>query len=217
MVRNIALSPNLPPPSGSGPLAVVGGGPSILERVDELRAWKGDIWAINGACSWCADNGISAYMMSVDPHPDLAGLVRGVERAVLAEHCDPSVFKALKDKQVYKITGDIPGPTSAVAAAKVGILAGYDSVTFFGCESSFTDKTHAYEEQLPDDLVRVMCGEPYLTKLEFILQAEALAKIIRAVPAIRERSGGFLGALVEHGDYDVTHISRALNKEMGRE
>ena len=35
------------------PLAVVGGGCSVIDDIEELQEFEGDIWAINGAFQWC--------------------------------------------------------------------------------------------------------------------------------------------------------------------
>lgn len=211
--RNIALSKGYPPPAGNGHLAVVGGGPSVGRYIEQLCAWPGDIWAINGAAQWCLKNGIDAFLYSVDPDACLADLCDGVERAVLASHCDPSAYEALKGKEVLQVdaTG-IPGPTSATGATVLAFNAGYRLVTFFGCESSFEVTTHVYQCEDVKNLMRVECGgEFYLTKPEYLLQAEQLAGVIRGAPEFfREVGGGLLAALVAHETYVVKDVSRHM-------
>jgi hypothetical protein len=212
LARNLSLSAEYPLFTGKGSLAVVGGGHSVLDRIEEIRAFPGDIWAINGAWKWCRDNGIEAYFYSIDPSPLVTPMVGGT--AVLAGHCDPGAFKAA-DK-AYRILEPFPGPTSAVAATAAAINAGYESVTFYGCEGCYQGATsHVYGDLRIPDLVRVQCGESYLTKLEMILQTEQLAGVLKRFPEIySERSGGFLTALLEHGDYDVTHGPRRMLEGM---
>ena len=48
------------------PLAIVGGGPSVKDHLDELRAWPGHIWGVNAACTWLAKQGIGSLFFSVD-------------------------------------------------------------------------------------------------------------------------------------------------------
>lgn len=212
LARNLSLSDKYPLFSGNGDLAVVGGGHSILKHIEALRNWPGDIWAINGTWEWCRENGIRAYFYSIDPKPLLIPFVGGI--AILAGHCAPGAFEAA-DK-AYRIKEPVLGPTSAVAATAAAINAGYRTVTFFGCEGSYQGSTtHAYDDRYVRDLVRVQCGGSHLTKLEFILQTEQLANVIRRFPKIySERSGGFLSALIEHGDYDVTHGPRRMLEGM---
>ena len=189
---------------------MVGGGPSIERTQQQLREWPGDIWAINGAWGWCEDHGIDAWFCSIDPMPEQADLMRGATKLVIAEHSDPAVF-ATAQGDVRKVTGDLSGPTSAVAASVLALKHRYDGATFFGCESCYIgDHTHAYGTPALCPLYRVQCGgESYLVKLELILQAEQLAKVIRQFPDLFAEEGGcFLAALIEHDDYDITHGPR---------
>jgi len=194
----------------SGHLAVVGSGRSIASHIAELQSWDGDVWAVNATWGWCETHGIRAYAYSVDPLPELEAFIIGARAAVLADHCDPKAFAAVK--RVYRLTGPHEGPTSANAADLAAIKAGYSSVTYFGCESSFGETTHAYRNDAVPDLIRVECGgESFLTKIEYMKQAKGLADTIRAFPHVfSERSGGLLSAMVKHGDCEVTHISRGL-------
>lgn len=215
MARNAGLCPEYPEPAGHGNLAVVGGGHSASDHVDELRSWDGEVWAINGTWQWCRDNGIDAAFMSADPQKDQIDLVKGVKRAVLAAHTEPEVWPLLCDADVRVFRYGVPGPTSAVAASLVAIKSGWRHVTYFGCESSFGETTHTFKNEM-HDIVRVVSGDkPFLTKLEFILQAEQLASIIRALPQFySERSGGLLAALIEHNDWDMTHGSPSIAARM---
>lgn len=152
-------------------------------------------------------------LYSVCPADDLGPLCEGVERAVLATHCDPGAYATLRGKQVYQVSPDVPGPTSAVGATVLAIEAGYRKVTFFGCESSYADATtHAYQCEAVSDLIRVKCGgATYLTKPELLGQAEQLASAIRTFPRFYEElSGGLLSALIDDPDYDLVGVSRSL-------
>lgn len=220
LVSNRATAPKKPPPHGQGHLAIVGGGASIHSHVDELRTWEGDIWAINGTYHWLKERQIDSAFCTVDPHPILAEMCQGSTKAVIADHSDPALFAALEGADVYVATGEHSGPTSVVTASVWAISSGYDTVTLFGCEASYGDTTHAYntpERRL--DLARVECGgESFLTKLELIAQTEQLSKIIEAFPEIfAERCGGFLRALVKHGEYDVTHLARHVFENLTME
>jgi hypothetical protein len=202
-------------------LAVVGGGPSVRQHIETLAHWDGEIWAINGAHRFLRDLGIAStfYTVCANPgipsEPTMQELAYGAQKAVLYEQCNPELFEALKTAAVSVVRGPLPGPTSATAATVAGPRAGYDTITFFGCEGSFTkDACHAYAHTPHPYLIYLeVAGEPYVTKPEFLLQTETLAEIISCFPwTFAEQSGGLLRALIKHGQrYKVTHLSRALH------
>jgi hypothetical protein len=209
----------LPKHKGAGRLAVVGGGPSIRQHADELRAWDGAVWAVNGAINWCIDQGIPAWFYTADSSPmsnwtyDLSR----VRRAVLAPDCSPELVAYLQERGA-EITLTAPlesGPTSANASDFLSIDAGYTHVTYFGCEGSFdrVAGTHAFASfPIPDWLVIDVGGEHYPTKAEFISQSIMLANTINSFPAVfAEKSGGLLSAMIKHGpDHDVYMVSNEL-------
>jgi hypothetical protein len=207
----------LPKHKGAGRLAIIGGGPSIRAHVDELRAWDGEVWAVNGAINWCIDNGIPAWFYTADASPmsnwtyDLSR----VKRAVLAPDCSPEMVEYLQSVGA-EITLTAPlqsGPTSANAADFLSIDAGYSHVTYFGCEGSFEGQTHAFASfPIPDWMVIELAGEFYPTKAEFISQSIMLSNTIKTFPTVfAEKSGGLLAAMIEHGpDHDVYMVSNSL-------
>lgn len=205
----------LPEHKGSGRLAVVGGGPSIRHHIDELKAWDGAIWAVNSTVNWCMEHGIDAAFYTVDA----AKLHRWrvpfdqVKRAILAIDCDPAMFEALKGADVSMLPMPDGGPTSANSADWFAIEAGYSGLTYFGCESSFEDTTHAYASADIETWIAVRVGgQDFRTKPEFLEQARIMSEVIRAVPSYySERSGGLLRAMVEHGmEYELIEISPAV-------
>lgn len=228
--REYSRSLNLPSAfeaKGSGPLAIIGGGPSIMDRVEELRAWPGARWAINGAMAWCRGRGVPATYISLDPEPTDIDDMRAGERAIVGTHCNREIFDALLARQAEVSTMDLADlvycSTTASAAIFLAVLLGYSPVTLFGCESSYTDRTHAYAElyygepvAVPIHLMRVACnGGEFLTKPEFLFQAEYLAEALRRWPHLyRERSGGLLAAMVANPDYDIVAGSKALHESL---
>jgi hypothetical protein len=224
LARNKALAPDLPPPKGSGRLAVVGGGPSVLDRLDELRGFDGEIWAINGAYRFLRSHGIETTFYTTCPgqpvpgEPHTAELAHGAKRAVLTDYCGPNVFAVLAEANVSLAREPFHGPTTAVAATVIGLQAGFDQIVFYGAEGSFAgakgERCHAYAYTPHPHLIYLdVAGEPYVTKPEFLIQAETLAEIISTFPwTFSEQSGGLLRALITHGQrYRVTHLSRALH------
>lgn len=208
----------LPEHRGSGRLAVVGGGPSIRHHIEELRNWDGTIWAVNGAVNWCLDQGIDATFYTVDA----AKLARWlfpldrIKRAVITIDCDPDVFVSLKGADISTLAIPDGGPTSANSADWFAIEAGYSSLTYFGCESSFEETTHAYSEAaiIGQWIVVRVGGKDFRTKPEFLEQARIMSEVIRAVPSYYSaRCGGLLSAMVEHGmDYELIEVSPEVEK-----
>lgn len=192
-------------------LAVVGGGPSVLDHVEELKAWDGDIWAVNGAMTWCHGVGIDAALFTIDPKESLFPIAEQARRAILGTSCAPSVVSAVSGPVEMFPLGDYPNGSSSASSAPMAAAArGHAHVTLFGCESSFTDRVHAYSwSDTHSSRVLVECGgSEYLTNPQLIMQAEYLAEIAREIPSfIAVRGRGFLPALIEHGDYSVSKVS----------
>ncbi|HEX8106711.1 MAG TPA: 6-hydroxymethylpterin diphosphokinase MptE-like protein [Kofleriaceae bacterium] len=210
-------------PANEKRLAIVGGGPSVLQHVEELKGWDGDILAINGACAWLRERGIDSTFFSLDPDGIVAKWAVGATKALLCSRSDPKAFEVLKDAdvQVFHLHidekgGIVCGTSTATAAFHVAAVLGYRKVTFFGCESSYEGQTHLYfNEHLPHRMV-VKCGEnEYLTRPDFYVQAQELSEVIRLFPShFEERCGGLLGAMVKCQEHDVTQVSPELMKEL---
>lgn len=195
------------------PLAVVGGGPSLVNQVGNLRGWDGEIWAINGAFNWCRDRGIETTFYSIDASQIIAQNAHGATKAILANVCHPDVFDAVGNRAEVFTIGSFPnGSTTASTAPMIAALRGHPSVTFFGCESSFWNREHAYAEYQNPSRLLVKCGpDEYLTTPQLIMQAEYLCEVAHGVPGfVKVRGGGFLAALIEYGDYDVLRVSKDL-------
>ncbi len=214
--RNVAAAPECPPPQGRGCLAIVGGGPSVSDNLSQLWDWKGDIWSINGVFAYLRSHGVPSTFMTVDANPTAVRFAQGAVDAVLHERVDPSLWMAVKNPR--KITGPVPGPTSAVAACYAAIMAGYSHIVLFGCESSYAQRHHAYEcdadyhSALCENSIWIACnGQEFRTKPEYYAQAEQLANIVRTLPTFfSEQSGGLLRALIDNPDHDVTHVTAKI-------
>lgn len=203
--------------AGTPRLAVVGGGNSIRDRVDEIRSFDGDVWAINGAFKWCQERGIEARFYSADPTALIAGDCIGAKSAMLCMATDPSVFEELKDADVEAVgivgpENMLVGPTSACCAPLIAVNRGYTEISFFGCESSFGASTHAYGNFNLENLMRVACnGREFLTTPDMMMQVENLGAQIRAFPKLlKDRSGGLLSAYIESPEIDVLAAAPSL-------
>jgi hypothetical protein len=201
----------------SVPLAIVGGGQSAADNVEALRNFDGEVWAINEAFQWCRENDITATFYAIDPNPDLADACKGAEKAILADTVHPDVFKALEgaDIELAPIRGPngIQATISAAATAPfIAVKRSHTHVTYFGCDGSFTgENTHIYQNADNPRLWVDCGGREYKTTSQYIMSTEFIADVARLVPTwITAADDGFLSALIEHGDYDVTFVSREI-------
>lgn len=228
--REYALSLKLPfikkpskPVARRPPLAVVGGGPSIKNHVEELRNWPGGVWAINGAVQWCLKNGIKASFFTIEREPREEfywRYAKGVKHAVLATLCRPVLFDLLLSQKAAVEVFDLAqhggfgsGTSSATAIPMVAWSRGHEAVHLFGCESSWETAQHAYKDETNPVYMLVQIGpQTFNTSPQFVWQAQVLARYVNEFPGlIVDRSGGMLSAMIASGpDYDILKISPGL-------
>jgi hypothetical protein len=203
-------------------LAVVGGGPSIVDKLDEIREFS-DVWAINGACGFLREHGLDSTVFSLDPFPIVAPRIAGAKKALLCTRCDPSVFETLKgaDIELFDVMHEAPGGiwascSTVLATFHLATLRGYRQTVFYGCEGSFGEgSTHAYmnEVDLQDYRFVVECGgKQYLTSPDLYMQTQQMAVFFRGAinDSFTERSGGLLRAFIDNEEHDIVRVSPAL-------
>jgi hypothetical protein len=190
---------------GRPPCAVVGGGMSTKDKVEELRIFEGDIYAINDVGKFLSDNGIPSILFAIDStwHPfEVGPLVKG---ALLSSMCNRKQFNLFDKKniEVFDQLGDeqwyMYGPTAATHAAWVLLKMGYKEIYYYGCDSSFAkSETHVYGRQgqaMTERLVVLAGGEEYQTNTYLLPQTIFLNEQIKKYPNnLFDRSGGLLTA-----------------------
>lgn len=199
------------------PLAVVGGAPSVVHDLDELRTWEGDVWGINNTAQWLNENGVNATMFSVDPTP----FTCKAPRAVLATVCDPMLFGQFADVECFDMSevradGIQGGAFSSTRAPAVALQMGYVDVSFFGCDGSFEDRDHVdCHLNDPEQLIVRAGGSDYRTLPSYLVQCEELANIFLFDNVFRNRSRGLLRAFIENRDtWEVVGVSAAMKDSL---
>jgi hypothetical protein len=210
-----ALTLGLPEVERAGNVAVVGGGLSLADHLDTLREWDGPIWAINQTFNYLKERGIKATFFTSDPRPQPWLNIEPGDKALVALHSCPELFEMLKCQvRTYELAPHAVhcGPTTATAAPCLSVWMGHRSVTFFGCDSSFADTSHVYEQEMPRDLILVLNdGDGYVTKPEFLMQADALASVCREFPDRCKNVGrGLLAALIADPERQVVAVSPTI-------
>lgn len=197
-----------------GPLNVVGRGPSVVARLDELENSVASIWACGSAFAWCRNNGLDATLVCLDPLPAMAAHVKDATRALVATICDPALFEALGDAAVtlFDTAMIVHGTTALSCVPELALTAGYTELRFYGCDSSFGEMTHADSHYPTPHTIQVECGgEKFLTNPQMLLQAQEMWGCFAEHPKIFiDKSGGLLGAMIRsRGEYEVTAATRA--------
>lgn len=166
-------------PAHNGHVCLVGGGPSLVDTLDELK-WRASIgqqiWALNGTARFLYRNGICPNVLVVaDARPEnvdfLGELNRGIS-VYLASQCHPELFEAaqdfdlettlwhtnsagmeelLKDEQARPVHLIGGGSTVGLNAMVLAFAAGYREMHLYGFDSSYRDDAHhAYPQSLND-------------------------------------------------------------------
>lgn len=164
-------------------------------------------------------HGIESTLYAMDPDPIVVKWCNGAKRALLCDRVCPEAFAALEGAEirVFELANDVAdgvntGSSTATAAFSLGLRLGWYEIDFYGCESSFEDETHAYQDEKRKHLLWVdVCGKRYKTAPDFYVQAQEMARVIKVAPNnYRAHGGGLLQALIDHDDHDVALVSRAL-------
>lgn len=181
-------------PPREGRIAIVGGGASA--DLAGILAFDGPIIAVNGAYDWLCEAGrVPDYMAMADPDAAMAAFVQKPRKGttfLIATSCDPSVFRALRrrDVRLWKARqgnedttkGAIPGGPSMMCRAPIlAMFMGWREIHLCGADSCFTGPTtHVYGGDIPADAITVnVAGLSYLTTPALVMQAEHLAGLLR--------------------------------------
>lgn len=197
------------------PVAVCGGGPSLEAHLHELRKWPGDIWAINHTADWLLDRGIDCTLYCLDP------LIKTstAARRLLSTTCDPQLFSGQVEcfgQAEFEEGGIAGGSTAATRAPSLALRLGYPGAVFFGCDSSFEERTHVdRDEKLAEALYVRADGRDWLTHPEMCMQAECLSTLLREFPqAFQSKSGGLLDAMTRDPEWSVVAVSAAFKEAL---
>lgn len=177
-----------PFPAREAPLAVVGGGQSAADHLDEILTWPGDVLAINGAYDWLRPGRVPDWHFILDPLPACVGFVQhpsSLTRYVVADSVAPALLDALDGQNVTlcDLSTAPGGSTAMTRAPMVGALLGYRRIDLFGADSSFGERRHVYDQPAPEHWAAIECdGRVYRSRLDLLRQA---AEIVEALPVWR--------------------------------
>lgn len=209
-----------PAPPHLRKLAICGGGPLLVNDLDELRAWDGDIWAINHTAAWLVKNGVNATFITVDP---ILTEVEPVDNALIALCAHPHLFECFKGRNVLGFdlfeTGTkddvIGGASTATRAPALALRMGYVDISFFGCEGSYESNTHVDRHaNEPYALIVRAGGKDYKVEVALFNQCrEFMTLFPRFGWIFKNRSHGLLRAMMENEDtWEVVGVSAKLKE-----
>jgi hypothetical protein len=207
------------------PCAVVGGGPGLVSRLDELRAFKGDIFAVNDTAGFLSDNGIECFLYAIDASRHLFKIGPLVNGAIFGSRVNRKQFNQFEYDNVAVFDqgedisgGIVGGPTAVCRAPHLFLRMGYMQVWFYGCEACFYDYTHVSGNQdvaFNDMMIIEAGGVQYLTNASMYLQTVWLAEnIAKHHKFLINRSDGILKAFIENPD---TWFVKAIGKDMKKQ
>ena len=160
--------------SSQGSVCLVGGGPSLVDTIDQLKARHQNgakVWAMNGSYDHLQSQGIIPdVMVMLDARPENVRFVQNPQQSTtfyITSQCDDAVFDALEGYKVVLVHANTPGVYELLEHEKarpvhlmggfttVGILSlilaklqGFERIFLFGMDSSYRDgKHHAYKQE----------------------------------------------------------------------
>jgi len=174
------------PPHGI-PAAVVGGGPSLADTLDEIRELQGlgaHVFALNGVHDYLIEQGITPdFHVLLDAREANSSFVQNPRRGVkylVAAQCHPVIFDALTGQEIIRWLAWLPGAeelskefgddllfvgggnTVGLKALTLCAFSGYRDLHLFGYDSSYRDgENHAYKQSMNDGetTMDVMAGK----------------------------------------------------------
>ena len=160
--------------SPQGSVCLVGGGPSLVDTIDQLKVRHQNgsrVWAMNGSYDYLQNQGIIPdAMVMLDARSENVRFVQNPQQSTtfyITSQCDKAVFDALEGYKVVLVHANTPGVYDLLEHEKarpvhlmggfttVGILSlilaklqGFKRIFLFGMDSSYRDgEHHAYKQE----------------------------------------------------------------------
>lgn len=225
--KKSAKYPRIPWAVGKYPVcAVVGGGLSVQSRLETLRKWHGDVFAINDTAGYLSDNEVPCFVYAVDTTNIPYRIGPFVKGAVFASRVNIVQFKQMKKKPIWVFDmaeedsrdGIEGGPTAVCRTAHLFLKSGYRGVKYFGIDGSFDMKvTHVsgYSKAAYDNMMIVTAGgKDYYTNAAFMLQNEYMVDVMTKFGQfLTHDSDGLIKAMLENPDtWSVAAVADDLKK-----
>lgn len=185
-----------------GHVAIIGGGPSVVDMLDEIK-WRQsvgqDVWVLNNAHK--ALDGIRYdVQVLLDARPETATFItHRAASCLVASQCDSAVFEELRDQRVTLFHVNSPGmdflkeekdrpayligggTTVGMNAIALAITRGYRKIHLYGFDSCYLGGLHhAYPQALNDKEARsnVLYGDKtYLCAPWMVGQAQEFMEL----------------------------------------
>jgi hypothetical protein len=213
-------------------ISIACGGPSLADTFDDLKM-KYDagqkVIAVNGTHNWLVERGVNPSVHVVlDARKENVGFVAKPIpscKYFLASQCDPSMFEALKDNQVFIFHADldpeeflsaleeyylgryylIPGGTTVtIRTIMLLTMLGFRWMEMYGFDSCWMDKQHhAYPQAMNDRDGRgriVVEGREFRVAGWHVRQAKDFMELVKALGEV----SGF--NLTVHGDGLIAYL-----------
>jgi hypothetical protein len=212
-------------PAHNVPVLVCAGGPSIrdyLGEIAEKQAAGAEVWAVNGAYDMLGRHGVVAdkcALLDVDPrvadlcrHPaarhDMAcrfAMCAGDVRRPFRADRHPVAWRERRSwrkshadvcrEEGHKCLLLGGGTTVALRCIHLAVVSGCQAMCFYGMDSSFAERTHAYDwfMEAPPETV-LFRGRLYRTTLGLLEQAQRFMDAVETFPHVRfdVRGDGYL-------------------------
>lgn len=146
-------------PTREGQVCIVGGGPSLVDCLQELKWRQGlgqQVWATNNTFAFLSERGIypDAHVL-LDSRAENLDFIRPTAGVTyyLNKSCHPSAFDKLKDCKVimYDLGSAATGTTVGLKAMYLAGFSGFKNFHLFGLDSSYREAAHhAYAQPLND-------------------------------------------------------------------
>ena len=196
---------------GGRPIAIVGGGPSLAETLDELQTIR-DVMVAGSAHDYLVSQGITPrWCVVTDPSPVAARYLttpRKRTKYLIASCCDDAVFKALEGYDVYVwhcYAPDHPhvweptdiliggGCTVGTRALFMALNFGFHDIHLFGFDSCIREEGahHAYDFAGADEdlgAVRRIWLADATTK-GYLVAGYMVAQILELVEIFKNKRG----------------------------
>lgn len=178
-----------------GHAVIVGGGPSIKEHIEKIRARQQHgqkVFALNGVAQFLIEQGILAdYQVILDARPQTADLIGPAGEWLFASQADPACFQdAIRTRlwhpKIDGIEAHLPdqresltliggGTTVGLSAMCLAYTMGYRNLHLYGYDSSHRETGHAYAQ--PMNAAEPVCkvtvfGKTFKASLAMAKQAE---------------------------------------------